>query len=66
MTKKQAAQLAGTVEYTSCISTEGYDTKPFDGEAPVVELWGMWNISLLPLLPCPLSESSLYGPNRTA
>ena len=44
------AQSAGDVEYTDCISTEGYDslndysgydTKQSDGEAPVMlELWG--------------------------
>ena len=43
------AHLARTVEYTNCISAgppppnkcSGYDTKPSDGEAPVLELWGM-------------------------
>ena len=27
----------------------GYATKPSNGEAPVLELWGMWSTSLLPL-----------------
>ena len=27
-----------------------YDTKPSDGEAPVLELCGIWSTSLLPLL----------------
>ena len=32
-----------------------YDTKQFDGEAPVMlELWGMQSVSLLPLPPGPL------------
>ena len=32
-----------------------YDTKQSDGEVPVIlELWGMWSIPLLPLLPGPL------------
>ena len=26
----------------------GYDTKQSDGEAPVLELWGMWSTSSLP------------------
>ena len=57
-------QLAGAVEYTDCFSAEGsppankcpgYDTKQSDGEVPVMlELWGMWSTSLLPLLPGPL------------
>ena len=59
------AQLAGVVEYTNYISTEGldttnlcpgYDVKPSDGDAclfAMLELWGMWSISSLPLLPGP-------------
>ena len=52
--------LAGAVEYTDCISVErqdphnkcpGYDIKPSDGEAPALEIWGMWSTPLLPLLP---------------
>ncbi len=32
-----------------------YDTNPSDGEVPaMLELWGMWSTSSLPLLPCPL------------
>ena len=31
-----------------------YDTKQFGGEAPVLELWGMWSTPSLPLLPGPL------------
>ena len=32
-----------------------YDTRKFDGEAPVMlELWGMWSTSSLPSLPGPL------------
>ena len=55
------AQLAGAVEYTDCISAEGkdspnkcpvYDTKPVDGEAPVLlELWEMQSTYSLPSLP---------------
>ena len=30
----------------------GYDTKPFDGEAPIMlKPWGMWSTPSLPLLP---------------
>ena len=57
------AQSAGAVEYTNCISAEGYDcpdacpgydTK-HNGEAPVMlEFWGMQSTLLLPLLPDPL------------
>ena len=32
----------------------GYNTKQPDGEAPVLELWGMWSTSSLPLLSGPL------------
>ena len=31
-----------------------YDTKPSDGEASVLELWGIWNTPSLPLLLGPL------------
>ena len=53
------AQLAGTEEYTDCISAEEYppptyDTKQSDGKAPLLEVLGMWNISSLPLIPGPL------------
>ena len=47
------AQLAGAIEYDDSISAElldplpnecfEYNTKPSDGEAPVLRLWGMWN-----------------------
>ena len=30
------------------------DTKPFDGEAPAMEIWGIWNIPSLLLLSGPL------------
>ena len=58
-----SAQLAEAVEYTDCISDEGqyvynecpgYDTKQFDGEAPVLKFGGIWSTPLLPLLPGPL------------
>ena len=29
----------------------GYDIKPSDGEAPVLELWGIWSTPSLPLFP---------------
>ena len=32
----------------------GYDSKPSEGEAPVMEIWGIWSTSSLPLLPGPL------------
>ena len=57
-------QSAGAVEYIESISAEGhslpnacpqYDTKKFDGEAPVMlELWEMQNIFSLPSLRGPL------------
>ena len=28
-----------------------YDTKPSHGDAPILELWGMWSTPSLPLLP---------------
>ena len=54
--------LAGTVEYTDCISAEEvrpspnecprYDPKQSDAEVPVmIELWGMRSTPSLPLLP---------------
>ena len=57
------ARLAGAVEYTDCISAEGYvtpnecpgyDTKQSDGEVPVMQdLWEMWSTSSLPSRPRP-------------
>ena len=55
------AQSAGAIEYTDCISTEGYnphphnespgyDIKQSDGDTPVLVLSGMWSIPSLPLL----------------
>ena len=56
-------QSTGAAEYTDCISAEGkdspnecpgYDTKPSDGEAPVMlELWWIQSTPLLPSLPDP-------------
>ena len=58
------AHSVGAFEYTDCFSAEGgktpnkcpgYDINPSDGEAPVIlELWGLWNTPLLPLLLGPL------------
>ena len=58
------AQSAGVVEYTDCISAEGYDfpnecptyhSKQSDGEVPVnLKLWGMRSTPLLPSLIGPL------------
>ena len=51
------------VEYTYCFSTEGqhpyneapgYDTKQYDGEVSVLELWEMRSSPSLPSLPGPL------------
>ena len=48
--------------YTDCIYTNGedlpptssgYNTKPSDGEALVLELWGMWSTPLLLFLSGP-------------
>ena len=48
-------QSAEAVEYTDCISKcPGYDTKQSDGEAPILELWGMWSTPSLSLFPSPL------------
>ena len=56
--------MAGAVEYTNCIFTEGKDTplptSVLDmtlniGEALILKLWGMWNTPSLPLLPGPPS-----------
>ena len=55
---------------TLCSMWLGYDTKPSDSEAPVLELGWMWSTSLLPLLQGPLwlqvvvFVSLLYGSNR--
>ena len=75
------ALSAGAVEYTDCVSAEGYnysngcprdDTKQSDGEDPVIlGFWGMRGTSLLPSLPDLLwhgvvtPDSPIYGPNRT-
>ena len=54
-------QSTGAVEYTDCIFAEGKTspqemlTKQSDGETLLMlELWGMWSTSLLPLVPRPL------------
>ena len=42
----------------------GYNTKPFDGEVrTMLELWGMWITSSLPLLPGPLWHG-MVAPDR--
>ena len=47
-------QSARAIEYTDCISAEGYDIKHFDCEAPVMlELWEMQSTPSLPPLPGP-------------
>ena len=58
------AQSAGVVEFADCISAEvlapalnecpGYDTESFDGEAQVLELWGIWDTPSMPLFPSQL------------
>ena len=58
------AQFAGAVEYTDYLCKEvdlpllneypGYNTKQCDGEAPVLNLWGMWSTLSLPLFSGPL------------
>ena len=55
------AQMAGAIEYTDCISAEGYDssnkcprydTKQSDDETSVMpKLWGMQSSPSLPSLP---------------
>ena len=32
----------------------GYDIKPWNGEAPALEIWVIWSTPTLPLVPCPL------------
>ena len=49
-----AAQSTRAVEYTYCISAEGYDIKQSDGEAPGLEIWGTRSNHSLPSLPGPL------------
>ena len=36
------------------MSVLDYDTRQSDGKVPVLEIWGMWSTSSLPLLPGPL------------
>ena len=56
------AHLAGAVEYADCIRTPNTTTSvldmtlnhPCDGKFPILELWRMWSISSLSLLPGPL------------
>ena len=70
---KYIAQLAGAVEYADCTSIEDKtsptnNSKPFDGEAPLLELWGMQSTPSLPLLPGPLCSGTtcfVYGFNQT-
>ena len=67
--KLAITQSAGAVEYTNCISADGYeysgyDTKQSDGEVSVMlELWGMRSTPSLPLLPGPLWPG-VVAPNR--
>ena len=67
-----STQSAGTVEYTDCISAEGfnskecpgYDTKQSDGEGLVVlELWRMQSTLSLSSLP-DLPWSKVVAPDR--
>ena len=46
--------LGWRVKLTHPNKCPGYDIKLFDGEAPALEIWGMWSTPLLPLLPDPL------------
>ena len=39
----------------------GYGTKPYNGEASVLELWRMWSTPTLPLLPDPLWPKILWS-----
>ena len=72
----------GGIEYTDDIFAEGqdllnecpgYETKQFDGEAPVMlELWEMWSNTSLPSLLGPLrpkvvapDKGPIYGSDRT-
>ena len=54
------SQSAGTVEYANCVcrgirphvnKCRRYTTKPSNVMGPILELWGMWSISSLPLIP---------------
>ena len=70
---KNKFKLTGGGEYTVCISAEGqdlfsykclwYDIKPSDGEAPTLELWGIWSTPSLSLLLGPLL-SGVVAPGR--
>ena len=41
-----------------------YDAKKSYGEAPALDLWGMWSNNSLPLLPSPL-EPGLIEPDES-
>ena len=57
-------QSATAVEYSYCFSAEGYDAKQSDSEfSGMLELWGMQNTALLPLLPDPLWPG-MVAPDR--
>ena len=62
--------MAGAVEYRLHLYIRvrhplcpEYDIKQSDGEAPALELWGMWSTSSLPLLPGPLGLG-VVAPHR--
>ena len=44
-------QRGKTPTHKMCL---GYDTKPSDGQDPILKLWGMWSTPSLLLLPGPL------------
>ena len=62
-TQMPLAQWAGAIDYTDLHLCQGVrlpnkcpenDIKPTDGEAPALEIWGMWITPPLQLLPGPL------------
>ena len=57
------AYLTSPMGYISPNECSGYDTKQFDGEAPIMlELWGMQSTFSLPFLPGPLGPG-VVGPD---
>ena len=73
MVKQWIVQSVGAVEYTDCVSAEGYnhpqqvswyDTKQSGGEVLVMlELWEMRSTPLLPSLPGP-PWSGVVAPDK--
>ena len=55
------ASLQRSKTHPTTKQVSDYDTKPSDGEVPVLELWGIWSTPLLSLLPGPLSTEEVVS-----